>query len=224
MGEDMTCASCGAELEWPGQGHTCRCAAPVPAHPHTSVRFAAWATIVLAVLVGATSLATALALLDQPGRVAAARIAWLAGIGLFVALVVTLSAFLRGARRVLEERGLSALRLRHWAFSAWSILFLLSVAVQVMSPSYDEPGRIIAAGLLAAAVPFLVVAVLATRAKVVRALSGPAFHGEPPAPAPPEIPGPLLPVTPQPGDWDATRWDPEVQADIERRRRRAGPG
>jgi hypothetical protein len=48
-------------------------------------------------------------------------------------------------------------------------------------------------------------------------------HGQPPPPGP-QISTPntrlLPPVETQPEDWDASLWDPEIQADIERRRRR----
>ena len=148
-----------------------------------------------------------------------------------LALVVTFVAWSNLTKGLVEGYGGMVAVVRNWAMTCgWLILFL-SYLLPMKTPTAFHLAR-------AAAAILIVIGLLISRNKLERWLAEPAAPAgtEPGAIHPPPslddpqqrgsgtpIARPAPVVEAQPQDWDASLWDPEIQADIERRRRSSGP-
>ncbi|MCM4078452.1 hypothetical protein [Paractinoplanes hotanensis] len=142
-----------------------------------------------------------------------------------LALFVSVLVWTNLTKRIVESYGGLVTVVRNWAMTSGWLILVLSYVLPAKTPTAFHLGRA-AGGLL------LIAGLLISRVKLQRWLAEPTVRADP-APAVRadsgvSAPGlgqrPLLPpVETQPRDWDAAAWDPEIQADIERRRRRTDP-
>jgi hypothetical protein len=103
---------------------------------------------------------------------------------------------------------------RNWAMSCGSLILFLTYLLPAKTPAAFHVARAVASVLL-------VIGLMISDRKLRRWLAEPAAKRNVPAPRRGVPSSRLLPPTEvQPLDWDASRWDPDVQADIERRRHR----
>ncbi|GAA3933455.1 hypothetical protein Aau02nite_26550 [Amorphoplanes auranticolor] len=178
-------------------------------------RIAWWSLLLLSAALGTHSLTKAAivaGVLESSGK----QIPVVLSAALAVALVVSWVVWANLTRNIVEAHGGTVAVVRNWAMSSATILILLSVVL----PSDNEAVHLIRV----AAAALLVVGAFLARARIQSWLTAPgppAGAGVPRAetvltPSLSGVPSP----EPRPEDWDAGRWDPEIQADIERRRHR----
>ncbi|MCY1144362.1 hypothetical protein OWR29_40745 [Actinoplanes sp. Pm04-4] len=180
---------------------------------------AMWVVAGAAVLFAVHSLVRAAIAADvftPPAGLPVTALSYAVPLALFVAFVVWANV----TRSVVEGLGGVVQVVQNWAISVPTLVIFLSYVLPAKTPAAFHLGRAVA-GLL------LVAGLLISRSKLQRWLVEPASEPLPPVAPPrsavPTFPrtAPLLPpVEVQPRDWDASAWDPEIQADIERRRRR----
>ena len=170
--------------------------------------------------------------LDRPGqghscRVGPPSVLRLPGLVLSLAVPLTLAVsfavWTAMTKGVVERYGGTIAVARNGAMTDALIIFGLSYVLPMRIPTTAYLLLRVLAGIL------LIAGLVMARIKILRWYAEPA---EPSAAAPlpqqrtpPELTGTpvpvgLPPVEIQPGDWDAHLWDPDIQADIERRRRR----
>jgi hypothetical protein len=241
----MNCARCGTALAHPGQGHSCA-GGPVPAtRPPAAWQAALWTALAFAVVYSLLCLVRAaitVGLIASPATPLVTVLAVAAPLALFAVLVV----WAKITRGVVERLGGTVVVVSNWAISCFLLVFVASYLVA----SSTSPALHLAR---AAAAVLLVVGLLIARAKISRWLVEPAPAGVPAQPGtqpasvadpagpagfqPGQLPqqrrvGPRFgtpvarlppPPEPEPHDWDAALWDPEVQRAIKRRRRAAPP-
>ncbi|MEU7971520.1 hypothetical protein AB0B48_05715 [Micromonospora sp. NPDC049089] len=133
-------------------------------------------------------------------------------------------------KRVIDAHSIAAATVRHWAVGAGGLLLFLSYLLPVKTPTAFHVVRAAAAILLG-------IGALVTHRRATRRLADPATPagGIPPRDTQDAPPGQVpqqagsqparlaLDIETQPEDWNASLWDPEVQRDIERRRRQPTP-
>jgi hypothetical protein len=136
-------------------------------------------------------------------------------------------------KRVIDAHSIAAAAVRHWAIGAAALLLLLSYLLPVKTPTAFHVVRAAAAILLG-------IGALITHRRTARRLADPATPANPnettgagiaPLGTTEARPGQVgsqparlaLDIETQPEDWNASLWDPEVQRDIERRRRQQAP-
>jgi hypothetical protein len=212
---EMNCSTCGTRLTHAGQAHSCA-GGPVPRiQLPMRWRIAWWSLLVLSAALGTHSLTKAAivaGVLESSGK----QIPVVLSAALAVALVVSWVVWANLTRTVVEAHGGTVAVVRNWAMSSATILILLSVVL----PSDNEAVHLIRV----AAAALLVVGAFLARVKIQSWLTTP---GPPAGAAAPRAETVVTPSfsgvpspEPRPEDWDAGRWDPEIQADIERRRHR----
>nr|WP_221383050.1 hypothetical protein [Actinoplanes polyasparticus] len=142
-----------------------------------------------------------------------------------LALFVSVLVWTNLTKRIVESYGGLAAVVRNWVMTSGWLILVLSYLLPAKTPTAFHLARA-AGGLL------LIAGLLISRVKLQRWLAepsapdnpAPAVHSHPGVSASPPGQRPLLPpVEIQPRDWDASAWDPEIQADIERRRHRTDP-
>ncbi|MFI6231988.1 hypothetical protein ACIBD9_00335 [Micromonospora sp. NPDC050784] len=133
-------------------------------------------------------------------------------------------------KRVIEAHSIAAATVRHWAIGAGALLLFLSYLLPVKTPTAFHVVRAAAAILLG-------VGAVITHRRATRRLADPATSAGdiPPRDMDEARPGqvpqqvrsqparPPLDIETQPEDWNASLWDPEIQQDIDRRRRQQTP-
>jgi hypothetical protein len=219
----MNCPKCGSQLDHPGQGHTCLGgAAPTP-QPPAAWQASIWVLVALAVLFAGLSLVRAAISADvltpPAGKVITAL-----SLAAPLALLIAFLAWSNRTKGVIDARGVPVTAVRHWAVPLGTLLIFLSYLLPMKTPTAFHAVR-------AAAAIVLVIGALITHGRAGRAAppdtaTEPGRQGELPQQSPSGAPpawAPLLDVDTQPQDWNASLWDPEVQQDIERRRRRSTP-
>jgi hypothetical protein len=226
----MNCPKCGSHLDHPGQGHTCA-VGPVPvARPPQHWELLLGTVLVLAMAFAVLSLIRAAVradLVESPTWLPITALSFALPLGLFVSIVVWMNL----TKRVAETHGGKVTVLRNWVLSWGSLILFLSYLLPAKTPTAFHVAR-------AGAATLLIVGLLIARTKLHRWLAEPApvpatpdtvnprqervpqqLRSGPPAGTPiARLIGPAVEVPSQ--DWDASSWDPEIQADIERRRRK----
>ncbi|MGC4866954.1 hypothetical protein ACLQ3B_16145 [Micromonospora sp. DT53] len=136
-------------------------------------------------------------------------------------------------KRVIDAHSIAAATVRHWAIGAGALLLFLSYLLPVKTPTAFHVVRAAAAILLG-------IGALITHGRATRRLAEPSTPadqndatgtGTAPQWVDEARPGQVgsqparlaLDIETQPEDWNASLWDPEVQQDIERRRRQQAP-
>jgi hypothetical protein len=222
----MNCPVCGSQLEHAGQGHTCAGGSVAAAGPPQRWQIAFWAVLLAAVVLAALSLLRAAIgadLITSPDGLPVTALA----IAVPALLLVTFGVWSNVTKGVVEGYGGMVAVVRNWAVSAGSLILFLAYLLPAKAPTAFHLAR--AAGAI-----LLVIGLLISRGKLQRWLIPPATPpGEASSPrqvqvqVPPQLrAGPQTmtpPAEPQPRDWDASQWDPDIQADIERRRHRGKP-
>ncbi|MBM0230812.1 hypothetical protein JNW91_02320 [Micromonospora sp. STR1_7] len=174
--------------------------------------------------------ASAADLVKVPGRQVVSVLSVVVPLALFVAFVVWSNL----AKGLVEAHGGTVALVRNWAVAVSSLVLFLSYLLPMKTPVAFHVVRATAAILL-------VIGALAMSVRLQRRLTGPAAPNtaaHPGAAATPagsraiagsvgprsvSVTGLMPPAEPQPEDWNAALWDPEVQVDIERRRRHRQP-
>ncbi|MGQ5263192.1 hypothetical protein ACTWLT_20890 [Micromonospora sp. ZYX-F-536] len=145
-----------------------------------------------------------------------------------LALFFAFLAWSNATKDVVEAHGGTVAAVRNWAISGGSIILVLSYLLPMKTPTAFHVVR-------AAAAILVIIGSLITHNRVSRRLAEPAAPATAAGPAglADDVPqqrqsvsptaGTPLPAEPQPEDWNAALWDPEVQRDIERRRRQSTP-
>ncbi|WP_433729900.1 hypothetical protein ACQP2Y_18645 [Actinoplanes sp. CA-051413] len=209
---EMNCSTCGVRLTHAGQGHRCA-GGTVPEVPlPLRWRIAWWALLLLTAALGTRSLtkaAIAAEVLESSGK----QIPVVLSAALAAALVVTFVVWARLTKSIVEAHGGTIAVVRNRAMSGAAVLVVVSLVLSSDTAAFHLV-RVAAAALL-------LVGVAVARTKLQSWLTSadpPVGAGAEPVAAPSwnGLPSP----EPRPEDWDAGRWDPEIQADIERRRRR----
>ncbi|WP_406072959.1 hypothetical protein [Micromonospora sp. NBC_01638] len=228
----MNCSTCGSQLDHPGQGHTCLGDATPPPRPPAYWHAAQWALVTLAVFFAGLSLVRAAItadLLTPPSGKVISALSIAGPLALFAAFLTWSNV----TKRVIDAQSIAAASIRHWAVGAGALLFLLSYLLPVKTPTAFHVVRAAAAILLG-------VGALITHGRAARRLADPATPadqndatgtGIAPLRMEEARPGQVanqparlaLDIETQPEDWNASLWDPEVQRDIERRRRQQAP-
>ncbi|MET8360831.1 hypothetical protein [Micromonospora sp. NPDC005171] len=225
----MNCANCGSQLDHPGQGHTCLGGATPPPQPPAHWQAAQWVLVALAALFAGLSLVRAAItadLLTPPSGEVISALSIAGPLALFAAFLTWSNV----TRRVIDAHSIAAAAVRHWAIGAGALLLFLSYLLPVKTPTAFHIVRAAAAILLA-------VGALITHRRATRRLADPATPagGIPPRDMNEARPGqvpqqvgsqparPPLDIETQPEDWNASLWDPEIQQDIDRRRRQQTP-
>ncbi|GIF48798.1 hypothetical protein Afe04nite_33370 [Asanoa ferruginea] len=151
-----------------------------------------------------------------------------------LALIVSIVVWMNLTKGVVEGHGGRVTVLRNWALSWGSLILFLSYLLPAKTPTAFHVAR-------AGAATLLVAGLLISRTKLHRWLAEPApaadmashthlpqervpqrlRSGPPPGTPIARLLPPAVEVPSR--DWDASSWDPEIQADIERRRRRGEP-
>ena len=216
----MRCEICGSPLDHPGQGHTCRRDRAVPGAAAETfalatrrvVRFGAVYAVVVVVitllgLAGYTAVrlgaADAVDAGTQMTVLVGSMMAGLVGLVCAIGVLISTVVWIVSAHRLTPGgpgvAGYGGLVLCLVVFGASCLLPLLvpSLAGAVLTE----------AGLRITGIVVLLAGVFAARARLRRATGEATLAGRPPL------------ITSD--DWDASRWDPEVMRDIERRRRSA---
>ncbi|MBM0203291.1 hypothetical protein ACIA47_13410 [Micromonospora sp. NPDC051227] len=224
----MNCSNCGSPLDHPGQGHTCLGGVAPPPQPPAHWQAAQWALVALAALLAGVSLVRAAItadLLTPPSGKVISALSIAGPLALFAAFLTWSNV----TKRVIDAHSIAAATVRHWAVGAGALLLFLSYLLPVKTPTAFHVVRAAAAILLA-------IGALITHRRATRRLAGPATPAEqsdttgagiPPLGMNEARPGQVesqparlaLDIETQPEDWNASLWDPEVQRDIERRRR-----
>jgi hypothetical protein len=240
----MNCSLCGAPLERPGQGHRCVGGPVPPVRPPASWQAWFWAVLVLAVLFTAVAVARLIGPVPAVLRVVAPLGLFLAVVGWSVS-TKRVAAAAGGTAAVVRNWAMSC----GWFVLLLSYVLppvspAVFHAVRVAAAPLMVAGLLIARGRMARWLvepappapqgPPVVAADPAVAAPAAHAGGpppapyaagpSPALHAAGPPPARPRpataVPGFVPPPEPQPEDWDASLWDPDIQADIERRRHR----
>jgi hypothetical protein len=212
---EMNCSTCGIRLTRAGQGHRCAGGSVPRILLPLRWRIAWWALLVLTAALGTRSLtkaAIAAGVLESSGK----EIPVVLSAGLAAALVVTFVVWARLTKGIVEAHGGTVAVVRNWAMSSAAVLVVVSLVLSSDTAAFHL--------IRVAAAALLIVGVSVARAKIQSWLTTadpPAGAGDREAetvvtPSWSGVPSP----EPRPEDWDAGRWDPEIQADIERRRRR----
>ncbi|MGC4794711.1 hypothetical protein ACLQ3H_11380 [Micromonospora saelicesensis] len=232
----MNCSTCGSQLDHPGQGHTCLGGATPLPQPPGYWQAAQWALVTLATLFAGLSLVRAAItadLLTPPSGKVISALSIAGPLALFAAFLTWSNV----TKRVIEAHSIAAAAVRHWAIGAGALLLALSYLLPMKTPTAFHVVRAAAAILLG-------IGALITHRRAARRLAEPATPapqsnptgtGIPPLPINEARPGQVPPqvgsqparlaldIETQPEDWNASLWDPEVQRDIERRRRQQTP-
>ncbi|MEU8114502.1 hypothetical protein [Micromonospora sp. NPDC048947] len=224
----MNCSNCGSQLDHPGQGHTCLGGVAPPPQPPAHWQAAQWALLALAALFAGLSLVRAAItadLLTPPSGGVISALSIAGPLALFAAFFTWSNV----TKRVIDAQSIAAATVRHWAVGTGALLLFLSYLLPMKTPTAFHVVRAIAAILLA-------IGALITHRRAMRRLTDPATPADQNDAAGPSIaplrmdearPGQVesqparlaLDIETQPEDWNASLWDPEVQRDIERRRR-----
>ncbi|WP_327033858.1 hypothetical protein [Micromonospora ureilytica] len=228
----MNCSNCGSQLDHPGQGHTCLGGVAPPPQPPAHWQVAQWALVTLAALFAGFSVVRAAITADllTPPSGAVISALSIAGPLAFFAAFLTWSNV---TKRVIDAHSIAAATVRHWAIGAGALLLLLSYLLPVKTPTAFHVVRAAAAILLG-------IGALITHSRATRRLADPATTADQndatgtgiapqrmddarPGQAGSQPARLALDIETQPEDWNASLWDPEVQRDIERRRRQQAP-
>ncbi|MEU1585679.1 hypothetical protein [Micromonospora sp. NPDC005710] len=234
----MKCSNCGIQLDHAGQGHTCLGGVTPPPQPPAHWQVAQWVLVTLAVIFAGLSLvraAIAADLLTPPSGDVISALSVVVPLALFAAFLTWSNV----TKRVIDAHSIAASTVRHWAVGAGGLLLFVSYLLPVKTPTAFHIVRAVAAILLG-------IGALVTHRRATRRLADPATPAGDIPPrdqndatgtgiAPQRMdearPGqagsqparPPLDIETQPEDWNASLWDPEVQRDIERRRRQQTP-
>ncbi len=209
----MNCTLCGTPLAHAGQGHRCA-GGPVPAvRPPARWQASYWALMATVVLY------TAVALTEVLTGPAPTVVQFAAPVAVFLAFVVWAAS----TRRLAETHGGTVAVVRNAVLTCGWLTLLASYVLPMPPTAY----RLVAA----AAGPVMIAGLLIARGKIQQWLVEPAEPAEPLAavgPPPGPSPHPFTPVTMptadvRPDDWNASLWDPDIQAEIERKRHRNRP-
>ena len=222
----MNCARCGVHLDHPGQGHSCA-GGPVPVI-RPPLRWQLALGLVLLLAVGLALLSSIRAAIAADAITAPS---WLPvrmlSVVVPVALFVSFGLWANVTKRIVVGAGGMVAVVRNWAMSLGALILFLAYLLPMKAPAGFHVAR--AAGAI-----LLMTGLLISRGKLHRWLVEPADVAPPAAPPSAAINfgsrigpvpsaglriGQLPPPVPQPEDWDAARWDPEIQRHIERRRR-----
>jgi hypothetical protein len=214
----VRCETCGAPLDRAGEGHFCRpgreapndLAATFTLAGRRVVRFSvAYALIVVLAsllgLAGYTAIrsgaADPAAVGTQASVLIGGAVAGLVSLVCVVGLLISAVVWLVSAHRLLDAGpGLAG----YGGLAACAVLIALAYALPTRMATVGAAGATEAA-LRIGGVALLIAGVLRVRARARRETGLPLPSGKPPA------------LTSD--DWDASRWDPEVHRDIERRRK-----
>lgn len=205
----MNCSTCGVRLTHAGQGHRCMGGTVPQVVLPLRWQIAWWALLLLTAALGTRSLtkaAIAADVLESSGR----QIPVVLSAALAAALVVTFVVWARLTKAIVEAHGGTTAVVRNRALSGAAVLVVVSLVLS----SDTAPFHLVRV----AAAALLLVGVAVARAKIeswlasadrpsgagAETVAAPSWNGSPS----PE---------PRPEDRDAGRWDPEIQADIERR-------
>lgn len=211
----MVCEFCGAELERPGQGHSCVSQRPVPPElpaqwvkARRRVVFYALAYVILVVALNLIAVTTTGASdATQLGRTLLLLLVSLIGLACVFGTIVSIVFWVWGAHR-LTPYGPGPFGYAGLAG------FVLLVVLSYLVPAGDS--RIILSGVLRLAAPIiLIIGVLASRGWVARRVS--TAHRQAMDAATSRR------MTPSDEDWDSSRWDPGLEREIERRREDGPP-
>ncbi|MGK5741332.1 hypothetical protein [Micromonospora sp. URMC 103] len=182
---------------------------------------ALWALLALAALFAGLSLVRAAIVADlvtPPSSQAVTVLSIAVPLALFFAFL----AWSGLTKRFVDSHQCPVAIVRNWAVTCGGLTLFLSYLLPMKTPAGFHLAR--AAGAI-----LLIIGALITRSRLGRWLANPpAATDDPPRSQPQQlrsraqIVGVPLPAEPQPEDWNASLWDPEVQEDIERRRRRGG--
>ncbi|MEU7919351.1 hypothetical protein ACGFIP_03685 [Micromonospora zamorensis] len=230
----LHCMKCGASLEHPGQGHTCRSSTPPPAPRTAGWDVATWFVVGFAILFALAAIAAAVlgsipsarARPLPPSGTGAAVGFVLANLTLFVAIIgLAVSGLIwgRGTRQLAEAHGSSGRSYsRHWGTRVFPACVICSAAIAWLATDRTVPAVLFGqAALRTLGAAALIGGVLHSRARVLRLIAHVnrvvAGHYSPVARQ--DAAWPLSP-TPTSDDWNAGQWDPDVLRDIEARRHR----
>ncbi|WP_446217356.1 hypothetical protein [Micromonospora sp. IBHARD004] len=247
----VNCPKCGTQVDHPGQGHTCVSApAPVDGLP-PRWQAALWALLALAVLFAGLSLVRAAIIADlivSPSSQAVTVLSIAVPLALFFAFL----GWSNLTKRVIDAHDCPVSIVRNWAVSCGSIILFLSYLLPMKTPAgfhlaraagailliigalitRSKLGRWLANPAAAAAHPgshhgagsaSAAPAAIVSGSAAPQSASADEAYGRVNLPrSGAQIVGVPLSAEPRPEDWNPSLWDPEVQEDIERRRRRGG--
>ncbi|MCF0092078.1 hypothetical protein B0E54_00899 [Micromonospora sp. MH99] len=200
------------------------------ARPPAGWRATLWTLVTLAGAFAALSLLRAAIdadVIKSPGAGALTALSIVVPLALFFAFL----AWSNRTKSAVEAHGGTLAAVRNWAVAGGSLLLFLSYLLPMKTPVAFHLVRALAALLV-------IVGAWILHRRVERLLAEPAA---PPAAVRPDGPqgagerghlpqqrgvsttGMPLSPEPQPEDWNAALWDPEVQRDIEARQRRSSP-
>ncbi|MEH0935736.1 hypothetical protein [Micromonospora psammae] len=243
----MDCQKFGTHLDHLGQGHTCASASAPVAGPSPRWQAAAlWTLLTLAVLFAGLSLVRAAINADLMISPSGQAVRVLS-IALPSALLLAFLTWSNLTKRVIDAHGCPVAIVRNWVGSCGVLILFLSYLLPMKTPAAFHVAR--AAGAILLAIGALIIRSrlrrwLAAPAGIVSGSAGAQsasaddaygrvdlpLGNDDPRSRQPQQPrsgaqavGMPLSAEPQPEDWNASLWDPEVQEDIERRRRRGGP-
>ena len=216
----MRCATCDAPLDRPGQAHHCRADRAVPAPAAETfalasrrvVRFGVVYALLVALtsglgLAGYTAIRSGAAdpaeLSTQATVLIAGMVAGLVGLVCVIVLLISTAVWIVSAHRLTAAGPGVA------GYGGLVVCFLLIALAYLLPGRVPTLGGAVAteAGLRIGGIVLLIAGVFQVRARV-RRVTGQANL----AARPKLITG---------DDWDASKWDPEVQRDIDRRRKAA---
>lgn len=135
----MQCATCGSELEFARQGHTCRPTAPQVFAPPGAWVIGTWVVAVLAVVYMACAVILAVVTLELPAvgepmpagvlvRTLAVTVAWLLVLG---GTIVSQMLWNRRTRRLAEQYGFDGgLVVRGWFLRVYAATVVVTVCLQ----------------------------------------------------------------------------------------------
>ncbi|WIN00323.1 hypothetical protein ACTOB_004022 [Actinoplanes oblitus] len=173
-----------------------------------------WAAITLSTLLSVTAATLALVITFNASTATTASMHLAAGL-LTLATIGVALAWRRTTRVTVDLFGGHARRyLSSWGTRLWSMLLFSGYAVQYLGGADNKRALVAGAILRALAALALLAEVLTTRTRVHRLVAGLV-----------EAPNRYEPNSPDDGmlpqlvAWNATQWDPELQAEIEHRRR-----
>jgi len=234
----MQCERCGIELEHRGQGHTCRSVYVVPDGPPIGWVVVTWLVVGFAAAFTASAVVLAVMLFalpdperlgDSPGLAAGVLVTTVLWLVSVVGVLVTLIIWNRRTRRLAEAYGADGRTyLRHWVLRVYSVTVLVTLFLQWGLGVSQGTGIVVGAAIRALGGVALITGVLIGRTRILSLIAGSAEQSRVAQEYPPVaggVPGPRapLPATTEPGDGDASRWDPENDEDIVERWRRITP-
>ena len=226
----MQCAKCGATLDHAGQAHNCGPAYVPPTEPPTGWTVAAYCLMGLSALFAATSVVYAVVRLQVLNTATVTPLDQLGASAFSIAIIALIVASVlwrRSTRRLVDSQGADGRRFaQHWGYRVYAVALFLVLYVQWGAGVNNRNGIVVTAVLRCVAALALIGGVVHTWVRIRRLMAGPVrehFGAQQYSLVTGAAePDPLNPLAPNPThmDWNAAQWDPDIQAEIERRRHR----